>query len=731
MPVTTRRQSRSLLHPNAIDESGGRRSEDRPRGAVRESGGDNDPADGSSPRSFSREEAEGRGSSTSVGPESQSQEADMSEESNYEESDGSPDFDDDFEVTHHVAKKRRKSDRPATSASGRAPSSKPLAKAKRTGISRRIQGRLQNMLSLPLDVLFLIFSELGSMDLVNLARTSNELRRFLMSRRTILVWTVARQNAGATRVPDPPEDMSEPAWALLLFGPAMCSECSTKNIQRVDFALRRRLCTGCRKKNLVPSVKFGSQCPGLKESVMDLLPHTTNGGWAHRRVSSSRFYWKPDLYEMGKRLAELEEDRDSGKPGALQRLETFRGERILLVNSIVQRCPEFEKWAEAEAEAQARNARERRVERRKALKARILAAGYGNADIDWIGLSAVPGANVDKPLTEEAWRHIRTKVESRLSTAREARLRALRCRREREYRARAEQCYSDLMLQVLPMQRLYLPSLSQVGELSCFRDLLNPERDVPAAEWERAAARLPESLSEWMSEHKDRYSSLLPSRVFGTQDKAMEVRLLSDQRTCSWVLGDMSDFAGKLELATSVFRHPDTNTILMGRDICHAWKMKGDLEFLERGAEAVRALLRLLLLDPTTTTASMLDQLDSHFVCTSCPEWRRYSWRSSVLHFIEDSEMDRSHTQWRVVYPDEGAMRGEQSNYDVLYPHRSEAWLCNHCSDDLAPAPSAPFGRISWAVSKTDATRHVQTKHDIKDPIVDVNLFSYPMFGFE
>jgi hypothetical protein len=27
-------------------------------------------------------------------------------------------------------------------------------------------------------------------------------------------------------VPDPPEDMSEPAWALLLFGPAVCSVCS-------------------------------------------------------------------------------------------------------------------------------------------------------------------------------------------------------------------------------------------------------------------------------------------------------------------------------------------------------------------------------------------------------------------------------------------------------------------------------------------------------------------------
>ena len=35
------------------------------------------------------------------------------------------------------------------------------------------------------------------------------------------------------------------------------------------------------------------------------------------------------------------------------------------------------------------------------MKDRILAAGYDAADIDYIGISAVPGANVCKVLTEE------------------------------------------------------------------------------------------------------------------------------------------------------------------------------------------------------------------------------------------------------------------------------------------------------------------------------------------
>jgi hypothetical protein len=39
---------------------------------------------------------------------------------------------------------------------------------------------------------------------------------------------------------------------------------------------------------------------------------------------------------MGKRLAQLEEDQDAGKPGALQKLKAFRVERILFVDSIIQ-----------------------------------------------------------------------------------------------------------------------------------------------------------------------------------------------------------------------------------------------------------------------------------------------------------------------------------------------------------------------------------------------------------
>lgn len=232
----------------------------------------------------------------------------------------------------------------------------------------------------------------------------------------------------------------------------------------------------------------------------------------------------------------------------------------------------------------------------------------------------------------------------RLSSAREKRLEE-RCRREIEYRTKAEQCYSDTLRQVLPVQRLYLPAVSQACELSCFRELLNPDRFVLATEWVHATGQLRESLSEWMSLHRDKYTDLLPLDSYGGQVKAMEVKLLSDPSIDSWRRAGTQDFAGKLELATSVFRHPDTNTIHIGRDACHAWKMKGELEFSERGAEAVHSLLQQLNLDPETTTPSVLEQLDRRFVCACCPaDLQRFhrSWRSCVSSRIPNSATNLS-----------------------------------------------------------------------------------------
>jgi len=226
-----------------------------------------------------------------------------------------------------------------------------------------------------------------------------------------------------------------------------------------------------------------------------------------------------------------------------------------------------------------------------------------------------------------------------------------------DYRNKAAERYWDVLRQILPIQRVYLPAITQAQELSCFRELVASDRDVQLDEWEQAAERLTESISEWVTEHRDRYTSMLPSHIHDTQAKGMECMLLSDPSIELRRHEASGGLAGQLDLATSVFRRAGTNSpwsaysIWIGRDACHAWKLKEELEFVDRGAEAVRALLRELQLDPTTTTGSMLDQLDMRFVCTSCPpDTMRYfhSWRCYVGFFPSEHRNNWLETLFRL-----------------------------------------------------------------------------------
>ena len=205
-----------------------------------------------------------------------------------------------------------------------------------------------------------------------------------------------------------------------------------------------------------------------------------------------------------------------------------------------------------------------------------------------------------------------------------------------DHRNKTAERYWDTLQRILPIQRVYLPAITQARELSCFRELVDAERDVQPDEWEQAGERLTESIFEWVAEHGNRYISMLPSHNHDTQAKGMEIALLSDPSIDLRRHEASGGLAGQLDLATSVFRCASTDSIWIGRDACHAWKLGEELEFVDRGAEAVHALLRELQLDPATTTASMLDRLDRRFICTSCPTvlvQRFHSWRSCVSPF--------------------------------------------------------------------------------------------------
>ena len=129
-----------------------------------------------------------------------------------------------------------------------------------------------------------------------------------------------------------------------------------------------------------------------------------------------------------------------------------------------------------------------------------------------------------------------------------------------------------------------------------------------------------------------------------------------------------------------------------------------------------------------------------------------------MLHFVEKTNVElehevdpeHEHAQFEVVSDGTDYLAKDRSFAIPSYTFQVGSWLCNHCSDYLAPQPPFPFGSRVASGSKNDSIRHVKTvcarsltvlllestlifdpiyRHGIEAPVVDVDFFFYPTFG--
>ncbi|THU96056.1 hypothetical protein K435DRAFT_665199 [Dendrothele bispora CBS 962.96] len=106
---------------------------------------------------------------------------------------------------------------------------KRLKRSEKAGKEEKLQrvrgkrGILQKVKEMPLDILFEIFSYLEPLDILQLSRTSYELRDLLMHRSSASVWRAARSNV--VGLPPLPFDLDEPQYANLAFD-SYCHVCA-------------------------------------------------------------------------------------------------------------------------------------------------------------------------------------------------------------------------------------------------------------------------------------------------------------------------------------------------------------------------------------------------------------------------------------------------------------------------------------------------------------------------
>ncbi|KDR69739.1 hypothetical protein GALMADRAFT_160246 [Galerina marginata CBS 339.88] len=620
--------------------------------------------------------------------------------------------------------------------SSRSKKSNPSLKQK-----NRQKKSLSLLLTMPLDVLFEIFGFLSPRDIVNLARTTKVFRETLMSRGALTVWKLARERFDA---PEPPSDMSEPGWAVLLFGNA-CQNCGAKNVQNVDFMLRRRLCLKCRKNGIIVESRLKITFPSLDRSILDLIPHTDTGERAHSR-ESNRFFWKDDVESMIKRVASLEQTSDS--------LEEFKEERKKLVDSVQSAVRGYLEWAENQG-------RERQVDkmaliekRREAIYCRFIELGYDKQDVTRLRFEAE--LSTTTRLTDRIWQRIRPRLEPSVQYHQKARLNKELAALKNSRRNIVRALYQTYRHSLVPSQWKYLPRTLDICQLEPFAQVIDAPPDVAVKSGDFTAGMeiLPELLSSLSdTKRKEFRKMLLEAKTVQRSDGQHDRGPIDPGPSSSHEPPDL------LDLATSVLEchqrygiHEPSGIVGVEEILTHhcdaerrestamdwcEWYIDireptRSVKYSFQGSTTASLLVQLSGLDPATALASEMDEKDLRFTCCRClPErdflcrWiaEGYSWRRAISHDIRGYHHGRYHNQvkvesckWEVVSNTIAEELRAKEKTDGKW--NAVMWTCGHCSLYMSDQGC-----------RNDIIQHLEAEHAIVEPKEPDDLFMFERFA--
>ncbi|KAJ7686556.1 hypothetical protein B0H17DRAFT_985143 [Mycena rosella] len=574
--------------------------------------------------------------------------------------------------------------------------------------------------AIPLDVLLEIFVQLEPKALILLARTNRAFRQHLLSKAANSTWKKARENIDG---PDCPTDLSEQRWAHLLYGPAKCQSCGAKNIQRVDFGLRRRACTRCLKDNLVVTSSFRKHFPHLEDTILKLIPYTNIGGSAHGHASRNNFYWKPDIEEMADTLAAKERDVHMRLIGARKKLEDFTAERVALVATVVEHAAICRDWLRLLARRREHEESLLCDRRCDAIKDRFMKLGYAEVDLSCISYEA--SVRQTAQLTDRIWNNIYPGLENLVKASRDRRLKSEHDARIEARVRLVQDIYTAYKKTLVPAQWRFLPGLHKILQLPAFDNIVNApdDVDVDMSHFKEGRDALPGFLISWPATRKAELVRLMDDARASRPDSSA-----AQAGTASTVA--VSDARRSLDLTTVVFW---CKSCAYGQNSLIGWEaaaghhccqpvyprsqvtsVEPNLEFSERGSAGAASLVTLAGLDERHATCSDMDRLDRRFMCLACPrsvpgskqEYSVFPWRAAVSHFRASHH---SAPQWRQLNSVETQWMKTQEPRDPTL-----SWSCNHCPQYL--------DNYHTFASVVD---HVKTVHSIAKPTAPTDLFRY------
>ncbi|KAH9986005.1 hypothetical protein BJV74DRAFT_547625 [Russula compacta] len=583
-------------------------------------------------------------------------------------------------------------------------SSKNRGNAK-TGVSKRLRGRLSELPTMPLDILYEILGHLHPADLLSLSRVDKAFRDLLMSRHSSFLWKTSYLLI--PDVPTCPSDMSEPAWAHLLFGGAYCYSCGAKPVTKILFSLRRRACKSCMRAHLL--------CAGfLPKDVRELFRSVTvqSGSSIHpSRPWCTEHLWDEDVKAfqaefdtLAPEIVDLSDPTDEMEAVFNEFLERKKSQAAGIKEHTLA-CLAWEKGRNADRSALLSDVKAKRFED---IKARFSKLGYAEEDVAHIRWHREVGTS--KPMSDRVWQRVEPLLIPEINKARDSRLQSAGDERYLARRGFVVDQFANFMGTIPPLLLAFLPSFT---EFVCGNRAL-------------ADAIVHESDPDYLTlneQSRDAISKILPELELLKQERASVLRSLLPRDDTYEGAADEDVLA----LASSVYEclpcHQRASGLHMLAHRCYGpQKSRSQCpRFSEDGKVAVEALLKLLGLGKNTT-ALELDRRNDRFVCLQCPlasffvgpnSQRRLvrDWRSCVTHMCI-KEHDDETSRWLVVGQRDTA--GLFWDGDPIYG----AYCCMRCP----PRVDRRHCFIEWQ-GLGAVKEHLKKEHDKDEPLEGEDFF--------
>ncbi|KAI0026961.1 hypothetical protein K488DRAFT_74934 [Vararia minispora EC-137] len=608
---------------------------------------------------------------------------------------------------------------------------RPKKRAKKTKTDMPAERHKDSLSVLPYDILLEIFMYLGPAGLLQLSRTNKAFRNFLMLRQSAFVWRRAEVlDAVGDEYPPRPPEISELAWAHLIWGGPWCTFCGAK-AGKVFWCLRCRICRNCAGNRLVPvKVPPGSELPHVEhfEEMIDggnlrhePLTMLENGNTIALVRTSPSGRNAEFLYALSDDLKKFEHDLEKCSDGTFEeQRESFLHKKR---HEIIKRAELVDGMIGCQIGY--------------GVKEHLLVRGHKEGDVTSVRIKMHKEVRTTKPLTDKDWIRIEPIL---LSVVREVR----KDRLAKERLERRACCFQLVMAEYLTLLRCVAPSsvsfmpsaanLRKMGPISLvIKEDVEPSEEL-VAPIEVAISIIQPEIERWIRARFENLQAITPDAwikaapLLETDASGAPPEDQSPPR-----LYDLYDSFASHDLAVYVYRClvPDNGDLSRSNSYVHGCELQMGLDILAHqchrdnndglslcavselpGYKAAIHILGLVGRDPRRTTPAQMDAENEYFTCLYCHFLPVVvTWRGAILHAVEDHS----------CYPPRfRALSGPENSYVAARLQcpvecGSPIWGCMHCSvhfnqSHTTRARIAPRRWFSYEA----AARHVLTQHGVE-----------------